>query len=486
MSKLECFIPVSYTKQCPKLVDLLNNHSLVNKISLVGEALSSTNVNFQNIAKSFYSTIELKNILDTATSEYLLFIISENELEIGSFALDRLLAVAEASKAGLVYSDYADKKEGKLIPHPVIDYQQGSLRDDFNFGPLILLNTRAAKWAAGELNEAYDFAGLYQLRLKLSQKYDLIHLPESLYSIQELDDRASGKKIFDYVDPKNRKVQIEMEKAVTAHLKDINGYLKPDFSKVNLTSHAFENEVSVIIPVLNREKTIEDAIKSVMIQKTSFSFNLIIVNNHSTDRTTEIIKSFADKYSNLIHIIPERRDLGIGGCWNLAATDSCCGKFAVQLDSDDLYKDENTLQKIVEVFYSENCAMVIGSYQMCNFKLEEIPPGIIDHNEWTPENGRNNALRINGLGAPRAFYTPVLRENLIPNTNYGEDYAAGLAISRKYQIGRIFEPLYLCRRWDDNSDASLSTEAMNKHNFYKDKLRTIELKARIHLNTKKD
>lgn len=484
MKQIECFIPKSFSKSHNKLMDLLKNHSLVNRISLVGEPSFTTDQKASTVAKSFYSTNELKLILNSAKSEYLLFITSENELELGSFALERLLTVAKATGAGFIYSDYSDIKEDKLVPHPVIDYQKGSLRDDFNFGPILLLNTQAAKWAISESVESFDFAGLYQLRLKISQKYDLIHLPEILYSVHELDDRASGKKIFDYVDPKNRAVQIEMEKAVTSHLKDIKAYLNPVFTPVDIKSEPFDHEVSVIIPVLNREKTIRDAIKSVMIQKTSFSFNLIIVDNHSTDGTSEIIKSFADQYPNLIHIIPERRDLGIGGCWNLAAMDSRCGRFAVQLDSDDLYKDETTLQKIADVFYKEKCAMVIGSYQMCNFKLAEIPPGLIDHNEWTAENGRNNALRINGLGAPRAFYTPILRKNLIPNTNYGEDYAAGLAISRKYQIGRIYEALYLCRRWDDNSDASLSTEAMNKHNYYKDSLRTFELKARIQLNIK--
>jgi glycosyltransferase involved in cell wall biosynthesis len=276
-----------------------------------------------------------------------------------------------------------------------------------------------------------------------------------------------------------------MEKAVTTHLKAIGGYLKPEFKTVNLNDGNFPVEASVIIPVRNREKTIADAIDSVMKQKTLFNFNLIIVDNHSNDGTTEIIQTYASKYKNLIHVIPERTDLGIGGCWNLAVHHELCGKFAVQLDSDDLYKDETTLQQIVDTFYKEKCAMVIGTYQMTNFKLEEIPPGLIDHKEWTPDNGRNNALRINGLGAPRAFYTPVFRSIKIPNTSYGEDYGLGLTISRHYQIGRIYNSLYLCRRWEDNSDASLSIEAMNKHNYYKDKLRTVELKARIKLNKNK-
>ena len=482
MSQIDCFVPLNYVDTNTDLIDFLKNHSSVKSISLVGDSENSAKTSKEIIAKGFFRSDELKQIINSVNSEYILLFINENQIELGSFALERLMSVAESTDAGFVYSNYFENKESKLIPHPVIDYQKGSLRDDFNFGPVILLNTLAAKWAISELKESFDFAGLYQLRLKISQKFDLLHIPEILYTVQEVDTRASGKKIFDYVDPKNRNVQIEMEKAVTTHLKGIDAYLEPSFSPVDFSIGSFDTEVSVIIPVLNREKTIADAIKSVMIQKASFSFNLIIVDNHSSDKTTEIIKKFASQYSNLIHIIPERNDLGIGGCWNLAAQDSRCGKFAVQLDSDDLYKDEFTLKRIIDVFYAEKCAMVIGSYQMCNFKLEEIPPGLIDHKEWTPENGRNNAMRINGLGAPRAFFTPVLRENLIPNTNYGEDYAAGLAISRKYQIGRVFEALYLCRRWDDNSDASLSIEGMNKHNYYKDSLRTIELKARIKLN----
>jgi hypothetical protein len=379
----------------------------------------------------------------------------------------------------MVYSDYYDVLDGKNTPHPVIDYQMGSLRDDFDFGGITMYATKALKEAAKNFPEEFEYAGLYQLRLAVSQNYEITRIPEFLYSAQSIDTRASGKKIFDYVDPKNRAVQIEMEKAATTHLKAIGGYLEPIFAEVKFDEVNFPVEASVIIPVRNREKTIGDAIESVMMQKPDFKFNLIIVNNHSTDKTSSIIKGFAAKHDNIIHIVPEQNDLGIGGCWNLGVHNTQCGKFAIQLDSDDLYKDETTLSQIVETFYKENCAMVIGSYLMTNFELKEIPPGLIDHKEWTPDNGRNNALRINGLGAPRAFYTPVLRETNLPNTSYGEDYGVGLAISRNYQIGRIYNPVYLCRRWDGNSDASLSIEAMNKHNTYKDRLRTFELKARI-------
>ena len=331
------------------------------------------------------------------------------------------------------------------------------------------------------MDEEYEFAGLYDLRLKVSQNHKLVHLPELLYTEHELDVRKSGEKMFDYVDPRNRFKQIEMEKACTAHLKVVGAWLAPKFKEITFTDNDFEFEASVVIPVKDRAKTIVDAIKSVLTQEVEFKFNLIIVDNYSTDGTSELIKSFAENDDRIIHVIPERKDLGIGGCWNEAINHPQCGKFAIQLDSDDLYIDNTVVQRIVTSFYEQNCAMVVGSYKMVNFKLEEIPPGLIDHKEWTPENGRNNALRINGLGAPRAFYTPVLRTIQVPNVNYGEDYALGLAISRNYQIGRIYEPLYLCRRWDENSDSSLDIVKMNAHNSYKDKIRTLEFWARQQL-----
>jgi glycosyltransferase involved in cell wall biosynthesis len=323
---------------------------------------------------------------------------------------------------------------------------------------------------------------LYNLRLNLSLLAPIVRIPEYLYTEEEADLRQTGEKIFDYVDPRNRGVQIEMEKVCTRFLKEAGAFLEPEFKTVDFTLEDFPVEATVIIPVRNRVRTIEDAIRSVLSQKTSFTFNLIIADNYSTDGTTEIIQKYARSNPRLIHLVPDRKDLGIGGCWNAAAEHPLCGKFAVQLDSDDLYLDDTTLQQVIDTFYKENCAMVVGSYRMVNFALEEIPPGVIDHKEWTPDNGRNNALRINGLGAPRAFYTPVLRCIKVPNVNYGEDYALGLAISRYYQIGRIYNPVYLCRRWDDNSDAALSVEVMNGHNLYKDRIRTIEFMARKRMN----
>ncbi len=469
-----------------KLMSELKNSALVEKIVILADSPPEKQ-DFPKllILPDIKSTTSLKKISEESESAYTLFINGENLIEPGQFFLERMLSVAEDTDTGMIYSDYTEITGEETSAHPVIDYQPGSLRDDFDFGPVLFFNTKALKVAIKNINQNFRHAGLYQLRLSLSTDFDLVRIPEYLYSVIKEDLRVSGKKIFDYVDPKNKDVQLEMEEAVTLHLKRIGGFLEPDFEDIDLKNESFPVTASVIIPVRNREKTIADAIESVMKQKTDFNYNLLIVDNHSTDNTTEIIRSYASRYNDLIHIIPGRTDLGIGGCWNLAVHDEHCGKFAVQLDSDDLYMDENTLERIIGVFEEEKCAMVIGSYKMTNFQLEQIPPGIIDHKEWTPDNGRNNALRINGLGAPRAFFTPVLRELKIPNVSYGEDYAVGLAISRKYRIGRIYTPLYLCRRWDDNTDASLSTEAMNKHNVYKDRIRSFELAARIKMNRKK-
>jgi len=485
MNKINCFICSDTPGLWDETVAELNASGLVNSVYLFGKVQPETLAEGCEFIKTDgqFSTGTIRKIADHAKgAAHALVITREVRLEFGMFALERFLELASGTGAGMLYSDYFDRIEGKLLAHPLIDYQMGSLRDDFDFGPLLFMDSQAFIQAAGTLGEELEFAGLYQLRLKMSQSGLPLRIPEYLYAIEPLDTRVSGKKIFDYVDPKNRKVQVEMEKAATMHLEEIRGYLKPEFEAISFDEGEFPVEASVIIPVLNREKTVSDAIESVMLQETDFDFNLILVDNHSTDRTTAIVRELASRYDRLIHVIPERHDLGIGGCWNVGIHHPLCGKFAVQLDSDDLYKDKNTLKQMVSAFYEQECAMVIGSYQMCNFKLEEIPPGIVDHKEWTPENGRNNALRINGLGAPRAFYTPVLRKINVPNVSYGEDYGVGLAISRHYQIGRIYSPVYLCRRWEENSDASLSVEAQNKHNIYKDRLRTFELTARIKLN----
>jgi hypothetical protein len=486
MKTIDCFIPYQQPEIWQNLLKEFEQTPSIQNVYLLGTDIATPTFSKCKTLKtdSIFKTETIKSIASLAKADFSLLITKETEIKLGYFALERFARIAEDTQAGMLYADYYEVANGKQQNHPVLDYQQGSLRDDFNFGPLLFIKTSALNAAFDASKESFDFAGIYQMRLALSKNYKLVHIPEYLYSQIENDTRASGKKIFDYVDPKNRNVQIEMEKVVSIHLKEIGAYLKPQFKAIDFNESNFPVEASVIIPVRNREKTIADAIDSVLKQKTNFNYNLIIVDNHSTDKTTDIIKAYAAKHKNLIHIIPERTDLGIGGCWNMAAHNTQCGKFAVQLDSDDLYKDESTLTQIVETFYAQKCAMVIGSYQMTNFKLEEIPPGLIDHKEWTVDNGRNNALRINGLGAPRAFYTPVLREVKIPNTSYGEDYGLGIAISRNYQIGRIYNSVYLCRRWDDNSDASLSIEGMNKHNYYKDTLRTIELQARIRMNKK--
>ncbi len=431
---------------------------------------------------SMLSTAAVKKMAALAETDYVLIYTKPLPLRLGEYALLRMMQVADDTGAGMVYSDYFEFKEGAVRPCPVIDYQKGSLRDDFNFGSVMLYRTSALKKAVARVPEEYQFAGLYYLRLKVSEKHSLFRIPEYLYTEMETDTRKSGQKMFDYVDPRNRQMQLEMERACTEHLKAVNGWLKPVFRDADLTQGAFPVEASVIIPVRNRVKTITDAVKSVLGQKTKFPFNLIVVDNHSTDGTSGILAEFAASDERLIHIIPEREDLGIGGCWNTGAFHKQCGRFAIQLDSDDLYIDENVVQRIVDEFYSQECVMIVGSYRMVDFSLEEIPPGLIDHREWTPDNGRNNALRINGLGAPRAFFTPVLREIRLPNVSYGEDYALGLAISRHYQVGRIYDPLYLCRRWEENTDASLDIQKQNSHNTYKDRIRTIELLARIASN----
>lgn len=427
-------------------------------------------------------TETLRKIASVVKSDYVMLSVKNTALELGQFALDRMTRIAGDTGAVMVYSDYYRIINGVRSSHPVNDYQEGSLRDDFNFGSVWMIPASSFKKAVLEMNVSYQYAGFYDLRLRLSQQGELVHINELLYAEVENDLRKSGEKQFDYVDPRNRAVQVEMEQACTAHLRQIGGLLEPDFKNVELNAGDFAVEASVIIPVKNRVRTLKDAIDSVLRQQTSFAFNLIIIDNYSDDGTTALIETMAKKDARIVHLIPKRQDLGIGGCWNEGVFSSQCGKFAVQLDSDDVYQDEHTLQTIVDAFYQQQCAMVVGSYTMTDFAMNTIPPGLIDHREWTPDNGRNNALRINGLGAPRAFYTPVLREIKVPNTSYGEDYALGLAISRLYRIGRIYDSVYLCRRWEDNSDASLDVAKLNLHNAYKDKIRTVELKARIRLN----
>lgn len=411
--------------------------------------------------------------------EYIFIVRRGVTVHLSDNALHRMRQVARMTGASVVYSDYYERRDGLLSPHRLIDCSRGGvLRDDFDFGHLMLVDSRALESALASVQRHYDYAAFYALRLALSRQGKVVHCPELLYASEGV---SGGGSQFDYVDPRNRAVQVEMEQACTEHLKAVGAWLEPEFRKVDL-SGSWPVEASVVIPVRNRVSNVADAVKSALSQEAPFRFNVIVVDNHSTDGTTEVVASIAAADDRVIHIVPESDTLGIGGCWNRALTDSQCGKFAVQLDSDDVYSDTSVLTRIVDEFYRSNCAMVVGSYMLTDFDKNPIPPGVIDHREWTDANGRNNALRVNGLGAPRAFFTPVVRDILFPDTCYGEDYAMGLAVSREYRIGRIYDVLYLCRRWEGNSDASLSLDRLNANNLYKDTLRSWELEARINLN----
>lgn len=484
--KIDLFLPCEYIDDAQKALSVLHEYKTVQHIHFLVSADFAAHHQVPEgctfvITDRLESSNTIVSIAENTDADYVMICTRHTTIGWGNNTLERFLRVADDTDAVMVYADHYKMVEGKMEKHPVIDYQSGSLRDDFDFGSLWCIKAQAlADYIAQPDREEYQFAALYDLRLYLSRVGEIFHLNEFLYSEAELDTRKSGEKQFDYVNPRNREVQIEMEKACTQHLGKVGAlidttfYRQPDFGEQD-----FEYEASVIIPVFNREKTVADAVKSALGQKANFKFNVIVVNNHSTDRTGEILDEL--KADNLIQIVPERTDLGIGGCWNEAINSSFCGKFAVQLDSDDLYSSPKTLQKIVDAFYKQKAAMIIGSYRMCDFDLNTLPPGLIDHKEWTDENGCNNALRINGLGAPRAFFTPLVRQIQFPNTSYGEDYALGLAFSRRYRIGRIYDELYLCRRWGGNSDAALSVEKVNANNLYKDRLRTMELKARQHL-----
>ena len=484
--KIDLFLPCEYIGDAQNALSVLHEYKTVQHIHFLVSADFAAHHQVPEgctfvITDRLESSNTLVCIAENTDADYVMICTRHTTIGWGNNTLERFLRVADDTDAVMVYADRYKMVEGKMEKHPVIDYQAGSLRDDFDFGSLWCIKAQAlTDYIAQPDREEYQFAALYDLRLYLSRVGEIFHLNEFLYSEAELDTRKSGEKQFDYVNPRNREVQIEMEKACTQHLSKVGAlidttfYRQPDFGE-----QEFEYEASVIIPVFNREKTVADAVKSALEQKANFKFNVIVVNNHSTDRTGEILDEL--KADNLIQIVPERTDLGIGGCWNEAIHSRFCGKFAVQLDSDDLYSSPKTLQKIVDAFYKQKAAMIIGSYRMCDFDLNTLPPGLIDHKEWTEENGCNNALRINGLGAPRAFFTPLVRQIQFPNTSYGEDYALGLAFSRRYRIGRIYDELYLCRRWGGNSDAALSVEKVNANNLYKDRLRTMELKARQHM-----
>lgn len=484
---IDCFLPCSGFEAVENTLRQLRGSRMIRHINLlVTQEFAMDNAVPDDcsfiVVDRLSSSSAMKSIAESVMADYAMMFLKDVSVSLGQYAIQRMARVAAETDAAMVYSDRLASGGGKVEPRPVIDWQEGSLRDDFDFGSVVMVRGSLLHGFMSVTDEDdYLYAGWYELWLYLSRHGKLFHINEILYTEEERDNRPSGEKQFDYVNPANRDVQIEMERAVTAHLKavhalvDTSYYIEPDFNEQD-----FEYEASVVIPVRNREKTIRDAVDSALSQKTTFKFNVIVVDNHSTDNTTTLLEAYDD--NRLIHIIPRRTDLGIGGCWNVAVDDTRCGRFAVQLDSDDLYSSKDTLQTIVDAFYRQRAAMVIGSYRMCDFDLNTIPPGLIDHAEWTDANGCNNALRINGLGAPRAFFTPLLRQIRFPNTSYGEDYALGLAFSRMYRIGRIYTELYLCRRWGGNSDAALSVDKVNANNIYKDRLRTMELMARKKMN----
>ena len=479
---LSVYIPVRNTKIAMQNIRTFNTCDTVNKVVIISNDSNIKAGEPEIIKTGLYNSSEvIAKLKQNLLTNYFLVVLQNTLISISNDSLNKMIAAAENSGAGLVYSDFYDVESKELKHHPLIDYQSGSVREDFDFGPLVIFS-REVLLGSREKIADYKYAGLYDLRLSASRNFPVQRIPEPLYSSEKIDHRKSGEEQFDYLYPANREAQIEFEQAFTDHLKNINAYLAASRTTVDFNREDFKYEVSVIIPVKNRSNTIEDAVKSALNQQTDFNFNVIVIDNHSTDGTTELLSDISQKDKRVIHVIPGEKNLNIGGCWNEGIHHSACGRFAVQLDSDDIYSGRDTIQKIVDKFHEEKCAMVIGSYKLTDFHLNEIPPGIIDHKEWTAENGHNNALRINGLGAPRAFYTPVVRKINFPNVSYGEDYAVVLAISREFKTGRIFEPLYICRRWKGNTDAGLSIEKQNQNNFYKDFIRTEEILARQKLN----
>lgn len=469
MSSIECFVPSMSAEDMSVTVESFSRSDAFTGVTiLTGVSLRSTET--------------LRSIAEAVSEKYMLIYTKDMPLEMGMFALDRILCIAEDTGADMLYADHYKMVDGQRKKHPLIACQKGALRDDFDFGSVLVFKSSSFRRAVRAMEADYEFGALYDLRLRMK---NIVHVNEYLYTEIETDNRKSGEKQFDYVDPRNMAVQIEMEKVCTEHLKRIGAWLEPKFREPDINEFAgtpFEVTATVVIPVFNRVRTVKDAVESALSQKCDFPYNVIVVDNHSTDGTTELLNEIAAADGRLVHIIPAKHDLGIGGCWNLAVHHGLCGEYAVQLDSDDVYSGPDTLQKIVDAFREQKCAMVVGTYQMTDFDMNPIPPGIIDHREWTEDNGRNNALRINGLGAPRAFWTPLLRTINLPNTSYGEDYALGLRISREYRIGRIYDVLYCCRRWEGNSDAALDIDRVNANNQYKDRIRTWELEARLRMN----
>jgi hypothetical protein len=480
---IDCFIPYLNDEMTLETIESLRENKCVGEIVLlVPDQTEIPQLGYRTIVtNNLESTRTMRFISLMAQNDTILYCPQAVPFKFTSNGLERFNQIATITQAGIIYADYYEEVNGELRQHPTIDYQLGSLRDDFNFGQVILINRRAFQMEVNNNKESYNTAGWYRTRLGLSSKRPIFHINEFLYTTKQ----GATENQFSYVDPNNREEQIEKEMACTRHLRETGGLLEASFKQVDFDMESFEYEASIIIPVKNRAKTISDALQSALNQQTEFKYNVIVVDNHSTDGTTEIIKNIAEKDERLIHLIPNRNDLNIGGCWNMAIDHRLCGKFAVQLDSDDKYQTDKTLQTIVNTFYKQQCPMIVGSYTITDFNFNPIPPGVIDHREWTPKNGRNNALRVNGFGAPRAFFTPLVRQIHFPNTSYGEDYAMGLTISHDYQIGRIFNSIYLCRRWEDNTDSNIDIFKQNENDRYKDKLRTLALLRRHKQNKRR-
>ena len=479
--ELTVFLPCSDPQKPPDLAaELLASEHVDRVVLVVPKRHRGPSNDFAQISSGTLTSSETMGKVAAKTrTRFTMLILQEAGVSFARFGLKRFVDIGETTGAGLVYSDYQDVTGDERVAHPLIDYQPGSLRDDFDFGQVILFRSSALTAAVkSTARTQYKSGGLYAVRLALSRKSTVFHIAEQLYSRIQADTRTGGEKQFEYLDRHSEDVQLEMERVVTQHLKAIKAYVPPGGLEVDLTEGTFPVDVSVVIPVRNREATIAAAVASALRQEGPFQFNVIVVDNHSTDRTTAIVHNLARTEPRLIHVVPEEFGLGIGGCWNEALFNPACGRFVVQLDSDDIYADGTTLRRMVETFHAENCAMVVGSYRLTDFQFTPIPPEIIDHREWTKKNGRNNVLRVNGFGAPRAFFTPVLRQNPFPDVSYGEDYAVGLTISRDYHVGRIADPIYICRRWEGNSDARLDAVAQNAHDYYKDTLRSLEIRAR--------
>jgi hypothetical protein len=487
------------------LLDSLQQNGCIGEVALLmpSESDESGSDEFgvpqttQALSSSPHTILEANNIWsDSAVADvvrwfeqtgasHLLWIFSPT-VDLPERGLQRLLDAAIDTEAPIVYADYLEQRsEGQATLHPLIDYQPGSLRDDFDFGQVVLIAKTSLTGMDSEVakeSPRFNSGGWYDLRLRLSELGPIVHLCEPAYTVALAEPQTDGESHFRYVDPRNRDYQLKMEQIATAHLKRIGAYLEPPAGSLVAETEAFPVEASVIIPVRNRARTVADAVRSALSQQADFEFNVLVVDNYSEDGTSRILAELAQENSRLVIITPTRSDLGIGGCWNEAIGSDQCGRFALQLDSDDLYSGPDVLSQIVTTFHESGAAMVIGSYTIVDFDLNPIPPGLVDHREWTDANGRNNALRIAGLGAPRAFHVPTLRAIGLPNVSYGEDYAVVLRMTRNQIVGRIYDSLYWCRRWEDNTDYALPLETKNRHAVYKDRLRTIEIAARQRMN----